>query len=106
MALKIAHDLGLFHIVTKSDAPITLNELSDQTKGDLLLIGEIQFSIASRVVRLIIFEERILRILVSMGFAEESNGKYSPNLLTYEMTNKKSFGVIDTLYVTFPLTIR
>ncbi|KAJ5919065.1 hypothetical protein N7466_010008 [Penicillium verhagenii] len=82
MVVKIAHDLGLFAILAKSDEPISYQDLANQSGANPLLI------------------ERIMRLLVAMDFAQEhGTGKYSPSLLSKEMTDDKSGGIVDTLFV-------
>jgi hypothetical protein len=41
-----------------------------------------------------------MRVLVALDFAKEhGHRKYSPTLLSKEMTDKTSGGIVDTLYV-------
>ncbi|KAJ6021715.1 S-adenosyl-L-methionine-dependent methyltransferase [Penicillium herquei] len=81
MAVKIAHDLGIFPILTDT-ATTSCKQLADQSGAHLLLV------------------ERIMRVLVAMDFAQEQGpGMYSPTSLSEEMTDKKSGGIADTLFV-------
>ncbi|KAJ5115983.1 hypothetical protein N7456_000331 [Penicillium angulare] len=82
MAVKVAHDLGLFSLLTESNAVFSLEELAARSGANPLLL------------------ERIMRILAAMDFAKEYGpGKYYRSLLSEEMTDDKSGGIIDTLFV-------
>ncbi|PYH40700.1 putative O-methyltransferase [Aspergillus saccharolyticus JOP 1030-1] len=81
MAVKIAHDLGLFAILAASDVAVSCKELADRSGAHPLLV------------------ERIMRVLVAMAFAQEHSGrKYCATLLSKEMVGKKS-AIVDTLFV-------
>ncbi|KAJ5735309.1 S-adenosyl-L-methionine-dependent methyltransferase [Penicillium malachiteum] len=84
MAVKIAHDLGIFAILTGAATTTSCKQLADQSGANSLLV------------------ERIMRVLVAIDFAqEEGPGMYSPTSLSREMTDKKSGSIVDTLFVDF-----
>ncbi|CAI7647942.1 unnamed protein product [Penicillium manginii] len=90
MALKIAHDLGIFQILTKSNKVFSSKELAEKTGATPLLI------------------ERVMRLLVAMDFAKEyGTGKFHRTLLSEEMTDDRSGGIVDTMFVDiFPAVLK
>ncbi|PYH81826.1 S-adenosyl-L-methionine-dependent methyltransferase [Aspergillus uvarum CBS 121591] len=82
MAVKIAHDLGLFSLLANSETAISCKDLADRSvKSD------------DRVT------ERIMRVIAAMDFAGgDGPGHYHATLLSKEMAGKKS-GIVDTLFL-------
>ncbi|RAH86208.1 S-adenosyl-L-methionine-dependent methyltransferase [Aspergillus japonicus CBS 114.51] len=81
MAVKIAHDLGLFSVLAQSETAISCKELADRSGAHPLLV------------------ERIMRVIAAMDFVgEDGPGQYRATLLSKEMTGKKS-GIVDTLFL-------
>ncbi|OJJ96393.1 hypothetical protein ASPACDRAFT_1883100 [Aspergillus aculeatus ATCC 16872] len=81
MAVKVAHDLGIFSILTGSETAISCKDLATRSGAHPLLV------------------ERIMRVIVAMDFANEYGpGQYRATLLSKEMTGKKS-GIVDTLFL-------
>ncbi|RAH63526.1 S-adenosyl-L-methionine-dependent methyltransferase [Aspergillus piperis CBS 112811] len=81
MAVKVGHDVGLFAALVGSNTAVTSKQLAAASDAHPLLI------------------ERIMRVLVAMGFAEEQEGgTYLANALSREMTEKASTSVIETLF--------
>jgi hypothetical protein len=63
-------------------------------------VGIIHFHIGflAHVKRLLV--ERIMRVLVCNGFASELGpGQYEPTHLSKQMTERKTIGTMDSLYV-------
>ncbi|KAI9038878.1 S-adenosyl-L-methionine-dependent methyltransferase [Aspergillus affinis] len=84
MAVKVAHDMNLFPVLTKSTTQVSVKELAAAKPADPLLV------------------ERIMRLLVSNGFAEEPEPcNYLPTPLSEEMTRRTSIGVVESLFLEF-----
>ncbi|KAE8166769.1 S-adenosyl-L-methionine-dependent methyltransferase [Aspergillus tamarii] len=84
MAVKVAHDLNVFPTLAKATSPVPLNELAALKPADPLLV------------------ERMMRLLVAHGFAEEPEPcEYLPTALSEEMTQRTSIGVIESLFLEF-----
>ncbi|PLB54871.1 S-adenosyl-L-methionine-dependent methyltransferase [Aspergillus steynii IBT 23096] len=84
MAVKVAHDMSVFPILNKSAVPVSVEELAAAKPADPLLV------------------ERIMRLLVANGFAEEPEPcKYLPTPLSEEMTQRTSIGVVESLFLEF-----
>ncbi|KAE8386158.1 O-methyltransferase-domain-containing protein [Aspergillus alliaceus] len=83
MALKIAIDMELFIVLTKATSFVTWKELAAPKNAEKALV------------------ERITRVLVANGFAEEHGpGKYTSTYLSNQMTEKASVGLLDSIYQT------
>ncbi|RAH70000.1 S-adenosyl-L-methionine-dependent methyltransferase [Aspergillus aculeatinus CBS 121060] len=81
MAVKVAHDLGIFSILTGSETAISCQDLADRSGAHPLLV------------------ERIMRVIVAMDFASEQGPEqYRATRLSKEITGKKS-GIVDTLFL-------
>ncbi|KXG46747.1 Winged helix-turn-helix transcription repressor DNA-binding [Penicillium griseofulvum] len=69
MAIKIAHDMGIFACLSKATSVVTCEELAAPTGADQVLV------------------ERIMRVLNANGFAaEESSGRFMDLLPAYHKT--------------------
>ncbi|KAF5858209.1 hypothetical protein ETB97_004712 [Aspergillus alliaceus] len=84
MAMKVAHDLNVFQALAKATSSVPLNELAALKPADPLLV------------------ERMMRVLVAHGFAEEPEPcLYLPTPLTKEMTQRTSIGIVESLFLEF-----
>ncbi|KAJ5787335.1 hypothetical protein N7457_002325 [Penicillium paradoxum] len=84
MAVKTANDLGVFTVLSQTTSFATCKELAVQKNADIQLV------------------ERIMRVLVCNGFASEVDpGQYEPTALSRQMTERKSIGTMDSLFVDF-----
>ncbi|KJK61904.1 O-methyltransferase [Aspergillus parasiticus SU-1] len=84
MAVKVAHDLNVFPTLANATSPVPLNELAALKPADPLLV------------------ERMMRLLVAHGFAEEPEPcEYLPTTLSKEMTQRTSIGVVESLFLEF-----
>ncbi|KAA8644983.1 hypothetical protein EYZ11_008712 [Aspergillus tanneri] len=84
MAVKVAHDMNIFPVLANATTPVSVEELAASKPADPLLV------------------ERMMRLLVSHGFAEEPEPcKYLPTPLSKEMTQRTSIGVIESLFLEF-----
>ncbi|KAF5861654.1 hypothetical protein ETB97_012741 [Aspergillus alliaceus] len=84
MALKIAIDMELFIVLTKATSFVTWKELAAPKNAEKALV------------------ERIMRVLVANGFAEEHGpGKYTSTYLSNQMTEKASVGLLDSIFTDF-----
>ncbi|KAB8271650.1 S-adenosyl-L-methionine-dependent methyltransferase [Aspergillus minisclerotigenes] len=84
MAVKVAHDLNVFPTLANATSPVPLNELAVLKPADPLLV------------------ERMMRLLVAHGFAEEPEPcEYLPTALSKEMTQRTSIGVVESLFLEF-----
>lgn len=84
MAVKVAHDLNVFLTLANATSPVLLNELAVLKPADPLLV------------------ERMMRLLVAHGFAEEPEPcEYLPTALSKEMTQRTSIGVVESLFLEF-----
>ncbi|CAG8282654.1 unnamed protein product [Penicillium salamii] len=82
MAVKTANDLGIFNVLSESTSFVTPKKLAVQKNADIQLV------------------ERIMRVLVCNGFAGELGpGQYEPTQLSRQMTERKTIGTMDSLYV-------
>ncbi|KAJ6013349.1 Plant methyltransferase dimerization [Penicillium herquei] len=82
MAVMAAHHMGIFSVLGDTDSPVPLATLAAPKAADPLLV------------------ERILRVLIASGFAEEpSPGEYLPTALSKEMTLRPSIGIVDSLRI-------
>ncbi|KAJ5185532.1 Winged helix-turn-helix transcription repressor DNA-binding, partial [Penicillium cf. griseofulvum] len=82
MAVKIASDMGIFSSLSKATSAVTCEELAAPTGADPVLV------------------ERIMRVLTVNGFAaEQSCGRYLSTPLAKQMTERKTIGVMDSLFV-------
>ncbi|KAJ6004204.1 S-adenosyl-L-methionine-dependent methyltransferase [Penicillium canescens] len=80
MAVKVGHDLEIFSRLVKS-GPATAKELAVTQNADPALL------------------ERILRTLASIGYVEERGTElYAPSPLSYEMTQRTTIGMMDSLF--------
>ncbi|KAB8226869.1 S-adenosyl-L-methionine-dependent methyltransferase [Aspergillus alliaceus] len=80
MALKVGHDLNIFTSLTQS-GPVTATQLAAAKNADVTLV------------------ERILRVLATIDFVEKlEHGLYAPSLLSYEMAQRTTIGVMDSLF--------
>ncbi|KAE8148351.1 S-adenosyl-L-methionine-dependent methyltransferase [Aspergillus avenaceus] len=84
MAIKVAHDLNVFPTLAKATSPVPLNDLAALKPADPLLV------------------ERMMRLLVANGFAEEPFPcEYLPTALSKEMTQRTSIGVVESIFLEF-----
>ncbi|KAL4913627.1 S-adenosyl-L-methionine-dependent methyltransferase [Aspergillus aurantiobrunneus] len=84
MAVKIAHDLDVFRVLSATTSFVTCEQLAAPKHSDVLLI------------------ERIMRVLVCNGFANERGpGKYGPTQLSRQMTMRTSIGTVECLFMDF-----
>ncbi|KAF7596037.1 hypothetical protein BBP40_003817 [Aspergillus hancockii] len=84
MAIKVVHDLNIFPTLAKATSPVPLNDLASLKPADPLLV------------------ERMMRLLVSSGFAEEPEPcQYLPTALSKEMTQRTSIGVVESNFLEF-----
>ncbi|KAL4799609.1 S-adenosyl-L-methionine-dependent methyltransferase [Aspergillus venezuelensis] len=75
MALKVAHDMGIFPVLAKATTPISARELAAIKPADPLLV------------------ERIMRLLVSFDIVQEpSPAAYLPTSVSKEMVNRPVIG--------------
>ncbi|OGM50633.1 O-methyltransferase [Aspergillus bombycis] len=89
MAVKVAHDLKVLPTLAKATSPVPLNELAALKPADPLLV------------------ERMMRVLVAHGFAEEPEPcEYLPTALSKEMTQRTSIGIVESLFLEFLPGIR
>ncbi|KAJ5709411.1 hypothetical protein N7493_010745 [Penicillium malachiteum] len=104
MAVKIAHDLGVFSILTGAATPVSCERLADQCGANSLLVGSFIFHLNLRPGSQYLNPtlKRIMRALVAMDFAQEHGPRiYSPTPLSEEMTDNKSGSLVDALFVDF-----
>ncbi|KAJ6189837.1 hypothetical protein N7519_004745 [Penicillium mononematosum] len=84
MAVKTAHDMNVFPVLSQATGPVPLAELAAAKPADPLLV------------------ERIMRVLVANGFVEESApSEYLSTALCREMTERTSIGVVGSLFHEF-----
>ncbi|CAG7947210.1 unnamed protein product [Penicillium nalgiovense] len=84
MAVKTANDLSIFSLLSQTTSFVTCGELAAQKNADIQLV------------------ERIMRVLVCNGFASELGpGQYEPTDLSRQMTERKTIGTMDSLFVDF-----
>ncbi|KAJ5297875.1 S-adenosyl-L-methionine-dependent methyltransferase [Penicillium antarcticum] len=80
VAVKIGHNLGIFQILVKS-GPATAKEMAAAQNADLALV------------------DRILRTLASIGYVQERGAElYAPSPLSYELTQRATIGMMDSLF--------
>ncbi|KAJ5717439.1 hypothetical protein N7488_003085 [Penicillium malachiteum] len=81
MAVMVAHHMGIFSVLGNADSPVPLAKLAAPKEADPCLV------------------ERILRVLLTSGFAEEAGpGEYLPTALSKEMTLRPAIGIVDSLF--------
>ncbi|KAJ5729287.1 uncharacterized protein N7483_003795 [Penicillium malachiteum] len=81
MAVMAAHHMDIFSVLGVADSPVPLAKLAAPKAADPVLI------------------ERILRVLIASGFAEEpSPGEYLPTALSKEMTLRPAIGIVDSMF--------
>ncbi|CAG8905748.1 unnamed protein product [Penicillium egyptiacum] len=84
MAVKTAHDMNVFPVLSQATGPVPLAQLAAVKPADPLLV------------------ERIMRVLVANGFVEEpAPSEYLPTALSREMTERTSIGVVGSLFHEF-----
>ncbi|KAL4969810.1 S-adenosyl-L-methionine-dependent methyltransferase [Aspergillus stella-maris] len=84
MALKVAHDMGVFPVLAKATTPVPAGELAAIKPADPLLV------------------ERIMRLLVSFDIVQEPEpAAYLPTEISKEMVNKPVIGTVESLFCEF-----
>lgn len=84
MAVKTASDLGIFTILSDRTSPASWEDLAGPKNADIQLV------------------ERIMRVLACHGFASELGpNQYMPTDLSKKMTERKTIGTMDSLFMDF-----
>ncbi|KAJ6006798.1 hypothetical protein N7451_004742 [Penicillium sp. IBT 35674x] len=84
MAIKTASDLDIFTVLSQTTSSVTCKELAARKNADGQLV------------------ERIMRVLVCNGFASELGpGQYGPTDFSRQMTERKTIGTMDSLFMDF-----
>ncbi|KAK2758360.1 hypothetical protein FQN54_004209 [Arachnomyces sp. PD_36] len=84
MAVKVAHDMNVFPVLAHATSPVSPKDLAATKPADPLLV------------------ERMMRLLVANGFADEpSPCEYLPTAVSKEMTKHTSIGVVESLFLEF-----
>ncbi|KAE8153614.1 S-adenosyl-L-methionine-dependent methyltransferase, partial [Aspergillus avenaceus] len=82
MAVKVAVDLDVFNSLCNASASVPVDELAAPKSADPLLV------------------ERIMRLLVAHGYADESAPcEYFATALSKEMTQRTSIGVVESIFL-------
>ncbi|KAJ5975404.1 Plant methyltransferase dimerization [Penicillium waksmanii] len=81
---KIAHEMEIFTLLSRGTVPVPLAELAALKPADPLLV------------------ERIMRLLVANGFADEPvQCEYLPTAISKEMAQRGSVAMVETLAINF-----
>ncbi|KAF4768306.1 hypothetical protein HAV15_002705 [Penicillium sp. str.  len=84
MAVKTANDMGVFTLLSEKRSAVSWEELAALKNADIQLV------------------ERIMRVLVCNGFASELGpGQYTATDLSSKMTERKTIGTMDSLFIDF-----
>ncbi|CAI7576054.1 unnamed protein product [Penicillium discolor] len=84
MAVKTANDMGVFTLLSEKRSAVSWEELAALKNADIQLV------------------ERIMRVLVCNGFASELGpGQYAATDLSSKMTERKTIGTMDSLFIDF-----
>ncbi|OJJ55948.1 hypothetical protein ASPSYDRAFT_1158180 [Aspergillus sydowii CBS 593.65] len=84
MALKVAHDMGVFPVLEKATSPVSAKELAAVKQADPLLV------------------QRIMRLLVSFDIVEEPEpSAYLPTAISKAMVNRATIGTVESLFCEF-----
>lgn len=91
-------DMGVFEALSESNEPLTLEELADFKGSDIILMGNFGLQIG-RSLLMYSQIERILRLLTSIGYIEETDVRtYAANALTRQLTDRGSIGAMKWMY--------
>ncbi|PYI04549.1 O-methyltransferase [Aspergillus sclerotiicarbonarius CBS 121057] len=81
MCVRIAMDLGIFSTLSERNGPVSLEDLAAVKGADLILT------------------ERVLRILVGIGYVAEQDVRvYTPTTMTRQMTDRLSGAVVRFIF--------
>lgn len=109
MAVRVASDMGLFSVLAPATTPVGVKELAAKKPADEFLVGEfcqsdflllrfIPYYVMCYVLCSQCYVERIMRLLVANGFAQEpAPGEYLPTAVSKEMTERTTVGVLESL---------
>ncbi|OJZ88481.1 hypothetical protein ASPFODRAFT_44168 [Aspergillus luchuensis CBS 106.47] len=82
MAVKTAHDLGIFTMLSTTDSFVTCEQLAAAENADVPLV------------------ERIMRVLVCNGFAKERGlNQYVPTAWSTQMTKRTTIDMADSMFI-------
>lgn len=82
MAMKVAHDLGIFAALEGATSPVSLETLAAGKQADPLLV------------------ERFMRLLAANSIVDEPVAcEYLPTAISRELTRQASTGVLESLYL-------
>lgn len=88
MAMKVAHDLGIFAALEGATTPVPLATLSAGKQANPLLV------------------ERFMRLLAANSIVDEPVPcKYLPTAISQELTKQASTGMLESLYSSLPSSL-